>query len=118
MLPVLLAALALNAMPFGPMVCEESDLTCLHQSLLEHSIEVESLRKQLEISKLQTTNAEMGRDLWKQQAEFAQGAIKEATAALKPPSILASPVLWGLIGVAVGAAAAVAIVYAVSPAFR
>lgn len=86
--------------------------------MLSLALEIESLGKQLAISKSQTRNANELIDVWRVQALAAKDAIKEAISALRPAPWYTAPVLWVAIGFTVGAALVVAVVYALVPGVR
>ncbi len=97
--------------------CGEADIACVLCLLQQKAIEVESLTKQLAISKEQYRNASELIDVWKAQAKVAHDAATEAMAALKPMAWYQSPVLWTAVGLTIGVVLAVGIVYALKPAF-
>jgi hypothetical protein len=97
--------------------CAETDLECVLRLLQQKALEAESYAKQLEIAKQQNLTAQELIEVWKAQAQSARDAAKEAMAALRPMAWYQSPVLWTAVGLTIGVALAVGIVYALRPAF-
>jgi hypothetical protein len=103
----------------SPEACGETDLACVLKLLQQKAIEVESLTRQLAITKEQIRTSGELIEVWRAQAKVANDAAREAMAALKP-SLAAwyqSPVLWTAVGLSIGVALAIGIVYALRPAF-
>ncbi len=98
--------------------CDSDDLSCIKHALVDKILEVESLGRQLAVAFEQTRNANELIGIWKEQADRAREASKEAMAALRPSPWYAAPTLWFAVGFTVAAAIVVAVVYAVVPAFR
>lgn len=101
----------------APEACAEDDLDCVLRLLQQKAIEVESLARQLALTKEQYRSAQDLIDVWKAQALAARDAAKEAMASLKPSPWYMSPVLWTAVGVTVGAALAIGLAYALKPLF-
>jgi hypothetical protein len=97
--------------------CGATDIECVLRLLQQKALEAESYAKQLEIAKQQNLTAQELIEVWKAQAQSARDAAKEAMAALRPMAWYQSPVLWTAVGLTIGVALAVGIVYALRPAF-
>ncbi len=97
--------------------CGETDVPCVLCMLQQKAIEVESLTKQLAISKEQYKSSSELIEVWRAQAKVARDAATEAMAAIRPMAWYQSPVLWTAVGLTVGVALAIGIVYALRPAF-
>ncbi len=101
----------------GVEPCGETDLACVLRSLQQRALEVESLTKQLALSKQQYASAQELIEVWRSQAQVARDAAKDAMSSLKPMAWYQSPVLWVSVGLTIGVALAIGIVYALKPAF-
>ncbi len=109
----LVLALTLAASPFK---CAMEDALCWRTAALEQLERAEQAEGRLQLETMARQVAErMTAEEIKRGDRWKAAALAVAP---KPPAFYETPVFWGLTGVAIGAAATVAIAYAVAPASR